>query len=748
MSLIEDVQTTCKRLSPHGWGELLAEHGLDLEADDFEAELTRPLEPNRNLPGFEDFAVEGFRAIEPGQPARSVLYHALASPSVTHTARGEALEAMPTLAEIKRVEDLVFGLRPPTLDDLRARFPGVPLALGIFAYEYRPGAATAHRRHADLCFSRTGVARVGTRPARYDAAHRSFTVDADNEEPLLRALPAQYAAWIAVQLPGEHNAVTVLNASLRELAGHADAPDADRLFWVPIHKLFPGPECVRDRDLELTLTARHRNEKLRRIHLRLGRASTGWGKPDIDNPPFVVEDGIAELDPELGPGVLVPTVHDRLVEPARRDGRLVGFTLSPEHIDGAFAPSLWLRPTDDDLRPAPEFVHVRHVLDDHGDVQDLNERPDVAQRVAAGGYRALHYVDFTGDGSVSGSCPQLALDLPLSLSAYSLVTAPDFYPGCSQRELLEWWLERVPEAIRNDVWAVPPLTLADTRLPPNLQLPGTEFAGTDNTVTAVVSLGGPAGVQRPMPPQPEGRHAHLPDAAAGVFAPGWDTSLDATDGIQHLASYGLGSPFPEDAKLCAALSAFWPSASPDTGRSFSQVERTVSPLSDAELGINGGPAWDGWPGPRPLGAGQYRYASFQHVDYVQTALDDSFTLAQTSEVTTERYAARVLAMRRVYAALGVNFRPRRPMAWNLLSFRELEEEEEQELAEAEAATGERLTGHRFRMLMGKPVEFLPDRQDHRQVLVRVTEETTLLVGDLPLVLMRPPAGRWMAQPVD
>jgi hypothetical protein len=30
-----------------------------------------------------------------------------------------------------------------------------------------------------------------------------------------------------------------------------------------------------------------------------------------------------------------------------------------------------------------------------------------------------------------------------------------------------------------------------------------------------------------------------------------------------IAAYGLGSPFPEDAKLCAALNSFWPAVAPD-----------------------------------------------------------------------------------------------------------------------------------------------------------------------------------------
>ena len=45
--------------------------------------LSQPLSQiDRTVPGFEDFALEGQRGIEPGRPARSLLFHALASPNV------------------------------------------------------------------------------------------------------------------------------------------------------------------------------------------------------------------------------------------------------------------------------------------------------------------------------------------------------------------------------------------------------------------------------------------------------------------------------------------------------------------------------------------------------------------------------------------------------------------------------------------------------------------------------------------
>lgn len=84
MALIDDVKQLCDRIASEGWRDLLLAHGLDMAAPDLAAELAKPLNQiNRDLPGFEDFAFEGQRGIEPGYPARSLLYHALASPNVT-----------------------------------------------------------------------------------------------------------------------------------------------------------------------------------------------------------------------------------------------------------------------------------------------------------------------------------------------------------------------------------------------------------------------------------------------------------------------------------------------------------------------------------------------------------------------------------------------------------------------------------------------------------------------------------------
>ncbi|MCF6796741.1 hypothetical protein L1M59_11475 [Bacillus sp. ET1] len=96
--LINQVQKICNRLGPHGWGELLYKHGLNIASPNLKKELQKELQIDRTIKGFEDFAHEGIRGIEPGYPARSLLYHALASPNVNTGIDGLQLMLFPTLA--------------------------------------------------------------------------------------------------------------------------------------------------------------------------------------------------------------------------------------------------------------------------------------------------------------------------------------------------------------------------------------------------------------------------------------------------------------------------------------------------------------------------------------------------------------------------------------------------------------------------------------------------------------------------
>jgi hypothetical protein len=752
MALLDEVRAVCGRLAPHGWADLLAAHGLDIEAADLGAELARPLTGiDRDVPGFEDFAAEGIRGVEPGIPARSLLFHALASPNVTARADGRELGEFPTPAELAAAENYVFGARPPSLPDLLARAAEAPLAVVVFAAEYRPSSQTPHQRHADLVFARTGAARVGTAEPRYDGRRRGFLPGVDGDPHGIRVLPARYAAYVAMRRAGDEASFVPLRF---RRASQQEPGDESRQFWVPLHKLFAGTECIRGLDLTVTLSTTHVNEKIRRIHVALG-PDASWNRPDVDRPPFRFTDGIAALtaDPDLDAGTVVPVAHPRLVEPAVYQGRPLTFRVPPNQpLSSSFniaAEGLW--------RHGPEYVHVRSRVDDDGTEIDLNERADVAGAVAAGEYRARHYVDFTGDGWVAAAVPELATAMPRRRSAYSLVTAPDFFPSTDQRELLEWTAQRVPRHFRETIWRIPPDPLSDERFAPNVTLTGSGFRTDDDTVTAIVSmpLAPPVRPTRVEISRTE-RHSHLPDDAAGVFAPGWDISVDGrAGGPEHLAAYGLGSPFPEDSKLCAALSAFWPAVAPDAARTFSPARDwpTVAPLTDEEIGIVGNLPWDGVPGPRLVqvdGADVVDYPSLDHTDYVANSLGGAFTLALTGGIQEHEYQARVLAMARVYDALGVDAgRPffevaRAKARWSVLSFRGMDPADPA-AATASGQTGVRLTPPLYRVEVFLHGPQRPHPTDRTRVHVVVGRRVELLVDPLA-VLVREQSGPWRAAP--
>ena len=104
--------------------------------------------------------------------------------------------------------------------------------------------------------------RVGTDQPLYDEQRRGFLPFVTDKEHAFRVLPARYSAYVSVQLNGEGN---------QEIFGPArpDDLDKDRQFWVPIHKLFNGTECIRDLNLNIIFSSHHINEKIKRIHLEL-----------------------------------------------------------------------------------------------------------------------------------------------------------------------------------------------------------------------------------------------------------------------------------------------------------------------------------------------------------------------------------------------------------------------------------------------------------------------------------------------
>jgi hypothetical protein len=691
--LIDSVAAACKRLAPLGWRQLLLDvtgGELDIAAANLPAQLSKALgRIDRNYPGFGDYDLDATRAIEQGAPEQSLLYHAFASPSVVADRRGTELGGFPTLAEIDAVENYVYGVAPPTLAELRKRAGPQRLAIAAFALQYRNTPNSVLGRHAELCFSRSGVARLGTVEPSYDARMRAFAC-LDPAQPFqFRVVPQRFAAYLAVQMTGNG-----------KIFGPQDAieGDSERSFWVPIHKLFNGTECIKDLDLSLELIRDLRNDGLARFHRYLDTSGyeNNWRGSDLEKYPFLIRNEmLASLSqrPAFGPGVVEP-LPAPLATPSKYNGKPLTFT-----VDGRYTsddsnlefssmqvlPSAAAEPpvrpeymydiSANTQRPAPEYLNVRHSVLANGAIDNLNRRPDMLEIIRTGGYEAQHYTDLTGDGWVEARCPVLEAAKIPRVPAYCMISPPDFFPNVSQRDLMSWWKNEVPEPIRDALWAIPPLALSQTRIAANIDLP-IGFSIDDVTVTAIVTQPcystGPE--QSPNGPVPE-QQTGLPDSSPGIFDPGWDTSqgiyfTDKDSPLQKfLAAYGLGSPFIEDAKLCAALGAYWPGVSPDATRTFQPNKLlgglkypwpTIAPLTDEEIGIvpaaNGTyMPWDGVRGPSLRefeGRTVVAYTDAMRADYID--IMDKMTAALTSRVDLAEYKARVLAMSAVYWSLGIH----------------------------------------------------------------------------------------------
>ena len=642
------------------WGPYLRAAGLSLRGASSGATLFQlllePLTINYSLKGLEEFARDGVRGIEPGDPARSLFYHVFASPHVRPP--GVTSKSYPTMADLELIENCVYSADFPSLADLRVRAAGKPLAVVVFAYEYGPAIDTVHRRHADLCFSRTGIARVGNAPPHYMPEARGYFPHSGprgRNARKVHVVPARYGVFIATQRKGDE-------ATIGPMRFQPD--DAQREFWVPLHKLFDGKECIEGLDLKLNLDAHHMNEKIRRVHLALRDegVATRWTEAELQGPPFRITEGLATFS--AADGLVTPVPRHPLIDLARTpDGRLVGFDVPAGHTT-LFASLSFEKGTDTGARHSPEFVHAKHqiVRSDDGRKDRIAYLPDVktadiAEVVKAGGYEAANFVDYTADGYVDVDCPSLALEIPKRLTAYSILGQPDFFPLVRQQDLMEWWETSSPEDIHDAIFPISEVTpepLSGARLPANFTIPGARFDSTEVTISAIIGLDRDPGPQGPILTERPRRESTLSYRASNLFQPGWDSSEDcdsdtkSKSGTFHLANYGLGSPYAEDTLICAALSAFWPGAVPDVTRFFSpNYYPSSTPVPDAQAN------WDGIPSPTVAG-GNLQFLSIQYADYVKTILDGKLAYETFADVTLEEYIARTLATARVFQFLGAS----------------------------------------------------------------------------------------------
>ena len=763
---------------------------LDIATRDLFSELTKKLTRiDRSYPGFGDFDVAGERAIEAGAPDRSLLYHAFAAPTVVADRSGADLAGFPSMAEIEAVENYVYGVAPPTLEDVRRQAAERPLGIVVYALQYQSAPRGVHGHHAELCFSRSGISRLGTTEPLYDAKHRGFTSAVRDKPFEFRVVPRRYAPYLAVRMSGAWGKFGPQDA----LPG-----DTNSQFWVPIHKLFSGPECLKGLELDVRVNSGLRNDLLAMFHkyLDLTGLDNNWRGEDLEQYPFVIKDeklGSISQRQEFGAGVLEPRPGP-LISPAVYQGRPLTFPVDGRYTsklsnlqlsslvtlpDSPYDVPRYFADAGQDLqRSAPQFINIRHRVLPDGSVENLNDKSNLRQILQRGGYDALHYIDGAGDGWVEAHCPQLDGKVDARLPAYAMVGLPDFFPEVNQRDLMLWWQREVPEQVRAALWVIPPLALSQTRIAANITLP-VGFSVEDATVTAIVSHPAPTLGPMQVPNGPvHSRKTGLPDGSPGLFDPGWDTSqgiyFSGSDRPlqKFMAGYALGSPFIEDAKLCAALGSYWPGVAPDATRTFAPDKLvggikypypSITPLTDEEIGIAPLPdgtflPWDGIRGPRVEQVGAFRYAIYAdawHTDYIDML--GTMTAALTSRIDAAEYKARTIAMAAVYWALGI----RDPdyvadkrltavqkvltakAAWAVLSFRKVLRDD-LELAAAEGLSGATLSKapfYRFHVFRWGREEAESDPRGNQgkpaySVRVEMLEEAIAYVGGTVVLLQR------------
>ena len=685
MALIDPVKKACDRLAGKGWAALLARHGLDIRKADLAQELDRPLAIDRGVPGFEDLSMECERGIQPGLPAASLLYHAFARVDVHPTADGEPAasnDSYPTLDELDAVENYIYGLAPLEKTDLASEH-----VIAVFAYQYRPAASTAHGYHADLVFSRTGVARAGTGPAAWNGPCRGFDATPEGRGDIAVS-PARYGAFIAlVKKPFASDAI---------MGRRDEEGDRNRAFLFPVHKLFAGRDCFEGVNLKLDFQEFHRTDKLRRIHRNGGvKVVKGF---DVNADPFVRDSangGNLVKMSRAGASVLItPVHHAALVRTVKQKNSVSGkseivrFIVPGSNTHDRFATSLTIPAEENDSRHAPEYVNIRHRVVPKGSghaIEDMQSLPKAQfdALIENGGYEAAHFVDDCCDGSVVAKVTGLPAGLR-NYAAYSLVSAPDFFPLSDQLEVTNWVRENFQQ-VQEHFNQGAPWPLCEGRQPANLELPRPDAASKkafdrkDETVTAVVGTK-PNSIATHAPTRRKRFASFLPDAASNVYAPGWDVSLGGDNKGTYCASYGLGSPFPEDAKLCAALNSFWPAVAPDASRTFRMTgSPTATPMLDREIGyhrdhprvkagkVASAPGWDGEFGPfleMEGGKEVVNYANIDRSDYVSNALRNDITIRLTAGVESTELVQRMEALRRCIKALPPpNDRVSRTQLW-------------------------------------------------------------------------------------
>ena len=686
--LQSDFQKLIHWLKENEWISYLKDAlnvNLELKGDDLTAELTKKLDANKLLrlrqdrkSGFDDFA--GEQLIKPGFPAFSLLYHALASPRV----KPGKVKAHPELEQIDLLENYIYALC--SLKQLKQIYnigANEELVLAVFAYEYRPAYKTPHHEYADLVFSRTGIGRIGNQPENYDKHNRCF-VNQPRDPQLVKqcaVIPARYGLFLARK--AKNNDIDLMKTGFYKPGDKKnDLDDEQRIFLQPIRKIFNNDLLTGQR--KIVFTESHRSEKLFKLYKEKKVHTLNDSLPVVRKSLDLI---VQDKTRNIGSSFLVISKHAPLIRHAVGSKGLLYFLVEKNMHDDRFFTSYNTQFVEDiellegnnrlpngydQPRNQALFVNITHEKENNGYKQLLMTMDGRFESVIEnGGYYAPLFEDSICDGKVSvNNSFQDVLLLkgikPKILPAFSIVTAPDFFPQVDSFDLLDFDIAPGRSNVSN-FYEGGIASLATARLIPNPKSidPGEEGS---ETYTAVLSEQHKTSslpheqlndYKNPAVEKDYIISGFLPDASSSVFAPGWDITYSSSEGKIYLSTEGLGSPFIEDMKLCSAMNGMWPAASPDASRtylgSFEKKYRnpTAIPLLDDELGYHKDSphgiglntlGWDGEQGPfleLRQDVWKVNFTDLGRADCVQNALENKLDMSRLRKLKSNELISRM-----------------------------------------------------------------------------------------------------------
>lgn len=713
VSVQEDFTSLLQWMDQNGWTDYLREMlgvNLSLNGEALKTELLRDLDKNmlRKLvdqpdSGFDDFA--GMNLIKPGFPAFSALYHALASPRV----RSAGIKAYPDLEHIDILENYIYALAEWShLKEIYGVKSHEDLVLAVFAYEYRPAFKTPHHEHADLVYSRTGVARVGQHEMNYDRVNRCFTNQPKEGLPPQHAavVPARYGLFLAKRVTSKD--IDLMTTGIYKPGDKFDdRDDHQRSFLQPIRKVFHH-DLLFD-EAKLSFSEKHKSEKLAKLTEHTELKFYKDIKPTVRYSANLIVQNTKATN--VNSSFLVVSKPEPLIRLAKEGGKPMYFLVPPRipGEDGYFRNRYFTSFNTQDVqdvellvpvkgtneyhkipnqynepRTQPLFLNITHEQDTVNGIGYREVKRDAGfdEQLTAGMYHAPLFEDSICEGTVSAQINSENVNALRGLyrdclPAFSIVTAPDFFPQVDNFDLMAFDVAPGTSTHLSSFYEGGLASLATARLTPNPKWIAANQKSDNHTYTAVLSKKSdtttPAAQsgrsKNPMLPKGYMVSGFLPDVASSVFAPGWDITYSAdkpgsTD--VYLSTEGLGSPFVEDMKLCAAANGMWPASSPDAARTYQgsldpwSRNPTAIPLLDDEIGFHkNSPAglsmkketfgWDGVQGPfleNIEGKWKINFADMGRADVVQNALDGNIDMSKLRALTSGELISRMACLKR------------------------------------------------------------------------------------------------------